>query len=80
MDTSQNLLYQQCIEIAAQFLGPAASRFINRQITQHLQIEPDQLQKEHLPELSQWVKVSATLLTDNQIASDFSGKILNISV
>jgi hypothetical protein len=78
MDTqtaTTNATYLKTLDIAKQYLGPAAERFINRQIEQHLNTKPEDISKQDIPELAKWVKTSAALLTDQKIASDFADKI-----
>ncbi len=73
-----NEIYKNAIEISQEFLGPAAERFLNRQIREHLQKKADDLSKSDIPELARWIKVSASLLTDQKVASDFADKISSI--
>lgn len=58
-----NTLYQKTVKISEDFLGPAGERFIRRQITTHLQIEPEQLEKKHLSELAEWLHAAFAVLT-----------------
>jgi hypothetical protein len=59
-------LTQQVIAITQEYLGPASERFIYRLIRFHLNKEPGQLIKKDIPKLSEWVKVSLGLLTDDR--------------
>ncbi|MBA3724100.1 MAG: hypothetical protein H0W89_04410 [Candidatus Levybacteria bacterium] len=71
--------YQQALTITKDYLGPAAERFINRQITFHLQKKPELLAKEDIPQLAEWVKVSIAILTeDKQMVDDFTKRILKL--
>jgi hypothetical protein len=82
MDTqtpATNETYLKTLEIARQYLGPSAERFINRQIEQHLGNKPENIGKQDLPELARWIKVSAALLTDQKIAADFAAKVSAIA-
>lgn len=60
----------EVIEITEDYLGPAADRFIKRQITFHLGKSPEQLQRSEIPKLTEWVKVSLALLTDDKAMVD----------
>ena len=72
-------IYQQALTITKDYLGPAAERFINRQITFHLQKKPELLGKEDIPQLAEWVKVSIAILTeDKQMVDDFTKRILKL--
>ena len=72
-------IYQQAILITKDYLGPAAERFIDRQITFHLQKKPELLAKKDIPQLAEWVKVSIAILTeDKQMVDEFSKRILKL--
>jgi hypothetical protein len=47
-------LYKKAVKVSEEYLGPAGERFIRRQITTHLLIEPEQLKKQDLPQLAEW--------------------------
>jgi hypothetical protein len=73
-------IYQQALDITKDYLGPAAERFINRQITFHLQKDPQLLAKKDIPQLAEWVKVSIAILTeDKKMVDDFTKRILKLS-
>ncbi len=59
-------LYEQVIVIMEEYLGPAAERFIARQITFHLHKSPDELTPDDLPKLIEWTKVTLGLLTEDR--------------
>lgn len=59
-------LHQQVVGITEDYLGPAAPRFIDRQIEFHLKKRPDEMTSADLPQLIEWVKVSLALLTDDK--------------
>ncbi len=72
-------IYQQTLNITKDYLGPAAERFIFRQITFHLQKNPELLAKEDIPQLAEWVKISIAILTeDKQMVDDFTKRILKL--
>lgn len=72
-------IYQQALIITKDYLGPAADRFLVRQITFHLQKEPEQLNKRDIPQLAEWVKVSIAILTeDKKMVDDFTRRILKL--
>lgn len=72
-------LYQQAVTITKDYLGPAAERFISRQITFHLQKAPEQLTKKDIPQLVEWVKVSIMILTeDKKMVDDFAERMLKL--
>jgi hypothetical protein len=59
-------LYDQVIVIMEEYLGPAAERFIARQISFHLHKSPDELTPDDLPKLIEWTKVTLGLLTEDR--------------
>lgn len=65
-----NSVYEQTVTILQDYLGPAADRFLTRQIDFHLKKKPAQLTKSDLPKLVEWVKVSIALLTDDKAMVD----------
>ena len=72
-------IYQQAVEITKDYLGPAAERFINRQILFHLQKEPNLLTKKDIPQLAEWVKVSIAVLTDDKkMVDEFTERMLKL--
>lgn len=47
------------------YLGPAADRFIIRQVQNHLHKEPQELSYEDLQQLIDWIRVAVSLLTED---------------
>lgn len=73
-------LLGQVIDITENYLGPAAERFIHRLIIFHLEKEPEQLAKQDLVKLAEWVKVSLGLLTnDKKLVDDCEKNILKLA-
>jgi hypothetical protein len=69
-------LYHRVVSITEEYLGPAAPRFVARQITAHLNKPPQDLSREDLPELVAWAKVTLSLLTDDrEVVSQYVYKI-----
>jgi len=72
-------VYQQAVLVTRDYLGPAAERFIRRQVNFHLQKEPEQLTKSDIPQLAEWIKVSIAILTeDRSMVDEFSKRIMDI--
>lgn len=65
-EPSGSLLYEQIVEVTREYLGPAADRFITRQITNHLNKVPDDLLPADIPPLIDWLKLSMAFLTNDQ--------------
>ncbi len=62
--------------LAVNYLGPAASKFLNRQTTAHMEgLAFENLEKQHLPDLAKWVRISAGLLIGDQKGKELADKI-----
>lgn len=73
-------LYTSIVDVTADYLGPAAKRFIDRQIQNHLAKEPEQLRSADMPELIDWVMVSTAFLTeDRQLIDDLAKRLKQLS-
>lgn len=72
-------LYDSVIQITTDYLGPAAGRFIDRQIENHLQKQPQDLRKKDLDVLINWSKVAIALLTeDKAVVDEFSRRLAKL--
>jgi hypothetical protein len=58
-------LYDSVVDITEDYLGPAAQRFIDRQIESHLQKTPESLTSKDLEKLIDWSSLALAHLTDN---------------
>lgn len=58
-------LYAQVVLITHSYLGPAADRFIARQVQNHLHKEPVDLSESDLLKLIDWVRVAVSLITED---------------
>jgi len=66
MSSSKNkTTYERVVEITHVYLGPAADRFIDRQIENHLHKSPKSLTKNDLNSLTSWIKVIVSLICDD---------------
>jgi len=61
-DTS---LYDDVVTITYDYLGPAADRFVVRQIRNHLGKDPSELRREDLRQLIDWIRLAMRLISDN---------------
>lgn len=65
-------LYEQVVETTHTYLGPAADRFIARQVQNHLHKQPEQLSRDDLSKLIDWIQIAVSLLTeDSDIIEDY---------
>lgn len=78
-----NSMYKELVTITREYLGPAADRFVERQVKSHLEnkaedvlSQKDDLNKEDIENLSNWFKVSISMMTDDRkTVDDFIRKI-----
>ena len=69
-------LHAQLIDISRDYLGPAAERFIDRQVTTHLQKEPLAVTRDDLLKLIDWIRLAFALLTnDHQLVEEYEQRI-----
>jgi len=59
-------LYARVVRVTHIYLGPAADRFIARQVENHLHKPPERLSPADLVLLVDWIRVAVSLLTDDQ--------------
>lgn len=65
-------LYDRVVRVTHVYLGPAADRFITRQVQNHLHKEPEELSPEDLTKLIDWIRVTVSLLTeDREIVEEY---------
>lgn len=63
--TMKPSIYEQVVKVTNIYLGPAAERFIDRQVENHLHKPPSKLTKSDLNSLIDWIRVVVSLLTDD---------------
>jgi hypothetical protein len=69
-------VYEQTVEISDSFLGPAAGRFIDRQVRNHLHKQPKDITKNDLLQLIGWIRLAVSLLTDDaKIVEDYISQL-----
>lgn len=60
------MLIDQILEISQDYLGPAADRFVGRQIATHLKKPPEKITRQDIYTLIDWIKLSFALLTNDE--------------
>ena len=74
-------LYNQVVGVSERYLGPAADRFIRRQIDFHLQKQPENLDVADIPKLADSVRISLGVLTrDETMVNDAVREIKAIAM
>lgn len=72
MGKGQLPLYDQVVRVTHVYLGPAADRFIDRQIQNHLDKAPENLSQEDLQKLIDWIRIAVSFLTeDSEIIEEY---------
>jgi hypothetical protein len=64
--------------VAVKYVGSESQRFIDRQCRAHLKVEPQVVNRAHLPELARWVGISAGIILSQDQAEAFKQEILNL--
>ena len=74
-------LYTQVVRITHVYLGPAADRFIARQVHNHLHKDPAELSRADLLMLIDWVRVAVSLITDDQaVIEEYIDRLRRLTV
>lgn len=69
-------LYSQMVAITSEYLGPAADRFLYRQVTNHLGIPPNALRKEDAKKLLTWIELAMTILiNDDHVVEEYMDQL-----
>jgi hypothetical protein len=73
-------LYERVVKITHVYLGPAADRFIARQVQNHLHKAPAQLSQDDLLNLIDWIRVAVSLLTENsEIVEEYTAQLQRLA-
>lgn len=76
MSGSRLNVKEQLVEISRDYLGPAAERFIDRQIATHLKKNANLITRQDVGELIEWLKLSLALLTKNtEIVEEYAQRL-----
>jgi hypothetical protein len=70
------LVYDEVVRVTHVYLGPAADRFIARQVENHLHKTPAKLSRTDLHDLISWIRAVVSLLTeDAEIIEDYIAEL-----
>lgn len=76
----QETLYDRVVRVTHVYLGPAADRFIERQVQNHLHKQPEALSEKDLAKLVDWIRVTVSLLTeDNEVIEEYIQQLVNLT-
>jgi hypothetical protein len=77
---TRSSLYDQVVQVTHVYLGPAADRFIARQVENHLHKAPEQLSQADLRSLIDWIRVVVSLLTEDEgIVEEYTGELQKLA-
>jgi len=71
-------LYDDVVKVAKLYLGPAAERFVTRQVSSHLNKAVTELAAGDLEELAKWCFVSGRLVMPEERAREFGEAVKKI--
>lgn len=73
-------LYDKVVQITHVYLGPAADRFIARQVENHLHKRPTELSPTDLGQLIDWIQVAVSLLSDDtEIIEEYTEELTKLA-
>lgn len=79
--THMTSYYEQLVKVTGDYLGPAAKRFIDRQINFHFGKDAKDLTKEDVVKLAESLRISLGLLTqDKQMVDEAERRMRAIAV
>lgn len=78
--TIQPSLYDRVVRVTHVYLGPAADRFIVRQVQNHLHKRPEDISQDDLLKLIDWIRVAVSLLTeDSEIIEEYMQQLRRLA-
>ncbi len=73
-------LYESVIDVSTDYLGPTAKRFIDRQIENHINKHPTELQAKDLEQLIDWIRIAVSLLTEDvTVVQEYTDRLLSLT-
>jgi hypothetical protein len=61
-----NAFYSKVVKVTYGYLGPAAERFVARQIRNHLDKEPERLERQELAGLIDWFSMAMAVCSEDE--------------
>lgn len=77
---NDSLLYDRVVRVTHVYLGPAADRFIARQVQNHIGKEPAEFTATDLNKLIDWIRLAVSLLTDDsEIIEEYTAQLRRLT-
>lgn len=74
--TASHTLYEELVDITHEYLGPAADRYVARQIEGHLHKAPEEVRKKDLKELINWIRIATNhLIDDEELVNEYVARL-----
>lgn len=78
--SDRSSIYDQLLAATHVYLGPAADRFIDRQIENHLRKPPDQISREDLSFMIDWITAVVALISDDaDVIEEYAAELHKIA-
>lgn len=72
--------FDQVVNVTHGYLGPAANRFVTRQVRNHLDKSPEQFRRQDMDELIDWFTTAMALLSeDPEIVHQYNAELLSLA-
>lgn len=73
-------LFDRVLVATTEYMGPAANRFLVRQIRAHLNKDPKDITPEDVTRLTEWISAEISLFTqDTALVDDFTRELLKVA-
>ena len=80
MSKPANSVHDQVVKVTRVYLGPAAERFIDRQVENHIHKSPDDLSAADLSSLIDWIGAVVSLITeDRQLVEKYLAELTKLT-
>ena len=77
---ANSTFYEEVVSVTSDYLGPAAHRFVARQVDSHLHKSLDQLQRQDLPSLIDWISLAmAVLVEDEAVVNEYVADLRSLT-
>lgn len=77
---AKKTVYEQVVAVTYDYLGPAAQRFVDREVKAHLGKKPQTITNADVIKLVDWSKLAFALMTeDTKMVDDYADSLLAIA-